>query len=105
MGGGYTGRLMVVDLSRSEIAVEEYPQSFADDYLGGFGVNNRLFREYSNPGTESFSPENPVILGAGPMVGTIVPGASRVMANSRLPLKMQSLSSRTIKGSISSDGY
>ena len=55
MGGGYTGRLMVVDLSRSEIAVEEYPQSFADDYLGGFGVNNRLFRDYSNHGTESFS--------------------------------------------------
>jgi aldehyde:ferredoxin oxidoreductase len=86
MEGGYTGRLMVADLSRSEISVEYYPESFAGDYLGGFGVNNRLFQEYSNPGTQPLSPENPVILGAGPMVGTMVPGASRVMANSRFPL-------------------
>lgn len=86
MEGGYAGRLLILDLSRGETAVEEYPRSFAEDYLGGFGVNNRLFREYSTPGTDPLSPRNPVILGAGPMVGTIVPGASRVMANSRLPL-------------------
>jgi aldehyde:ferredoxin oxidoreductase len=86
MRGGYSGRLLTVDLDRRESSVERYPEEFAFDFLGGFGVNNRLFEKLSRPGTDPLSPENPVILGAGPLVGTPVPGASRVMANSRLPL-------------------
>ncbi|MDY6793767.1 MAG: aldehyde ferredoxin oxidoreductase N-terminal domain-containing protein [Actinomycetota bacterium] len=86
MGGGYTGRIMIVDLGRNEVTTEEYPAGYAHDYLGGFGVNNRLYSDYSRPGVEPLSADNPVILGAGPMVGTPVPGSSRVMANSRLPL-------------------
>jgi len=86
MGGGYTGHLMVVDLTHGEVSVERYPDNFAEDFLGGFGVNNRLVSEFSRPGTDPLSAENPVILGAGPLVGTAVPGSSRVMANSCLPL-------------------
>lgn len=86
MEGGYAGRMMVVDLARGEAHAEPYPFGFARDFLGGFGANNRLFLERSRPGTDPLSPDNPVILGAGPLVGTPVPGASRVMANTRLPL-------------------
>ena len=86
MEGGYSGRVMVVDLAAGEVSIERYPEDFAKDFLGGFGANNRLFSEYSHPGTDPLAPENPVILGAGPLVGTMVPGASRFMANARLPL-------------------
>ncbi len=86
MEGGYSGNLMVIDLDREEGTRERYPEEYAHDYLGGFGVNNRLFTDYSRPGVDPLSPGNPVILGAGPLVGTVVPGASRVMANARLPL-------------------
>ncbi|NPV59492.1 MAG: hypothetical protein HPY75_07500 [Actinobacteria bacterium] len=86
MQGGYTGKLMEVDLTKGTASVVGCPEGYAADYLGGFGVNNRLFLDYSRPGTDPLSPENPVILGAGPLVGAPVPGASRVMANARLPL-------------------
>ena len=86
MEGGYTGRLLAVELESGETSAVEYPRSFAEDYLGGFGVNNRLCMELCRPGTDPFSPDNPVVLGAGPLVGTAVPGASRVMANARFPL-------------------
>jgi len=49
-------------------------------FVGGFGVNSVLFYEFSTPGTNPLDPENPIILGAGPLVGTLVPGASRIMA-------------------------
>ncbi len=86
MEGGYAGRLMAVDLTSGEVSCGNYPDSCALDFLGGFGANNRLFREYSSPGTDPLAAGNPVVLGAGPFVGTMVPGASRVMANARLPL-------------------
>lgn len=84
--GGYTGRLLRVDLSRGESSVEKYPTDVAFGFLGGFGANNRLFGEFYRAGTEPLSGDNPLLLGAGPFVGTAVPGSSRVMANSRLPL-------------------
>ena len=84
--GGYTRRMLTVELGSGEVRAEEYPPSLAEEYLGGFGVNNRLCMDLCRPGTDPFSPENPVVLGAGPLVGTAVPGASRVMANARLPL-------------------
>jgi aldehyde:ferredoxin oxidoreductase len=84
--GGYTGSILVVDLSAERFSVERLPDSATEDYLGGFGANNRLFAEFSRPGTDPLSPDNPVVLGAGPLVGTSVPGAARVMANARLPL-------------------
>ena len=52
MEGGYTGRLMVADLTRGTTGVEAYPEEFAGDLLGGFGVNNRLFTDYSEAGTD-----------------------------------------------------
>ncbi len=84
--GGYTGRLLRVDLGTREVVAEDCRLSCSREYLGGFGSNNRLCMELCRPGTDPLSPENPVVLGAGPLVGTAVPGASRVMANARLPL-------------------
>jgi len=84
--GGCTGRLLIIDLDRGRVSTERLPAGAAERYIGGFGVNNLLFGQYSRPGTEPLSPENPIVLGAGPLVGTAVYGASRVMANSRLPL-------------------
>ncbi|MDI6875113.1 aldehyde ferredoxin oxidoreductase N-terminal domain-containing protein [Candidatus Solincola sp.] len=86
MPGGYAGRILEVDLGRREVKASDLPSSYEQAYLGGFGINNRLFLDHSRPGTDPLSPENPLILGAGPFVGTLVPGASRVMANARFPL-------------------
>ncbi len=86
MSGGWTGRLLEVDLGGPSHSVERYPLELAERYLGGFGANNGLFDRFYSPGTEPLSPGNPILLGAGPFVGTPIPGSSRVMAHSRLPL-------------------
>ncbi|MFH1150799.1 MAG: aldehyde ferredoxin oxidoreductase N-terminal domain-containing protein [Actinomycetota bacterium] len=86
MYGGWTGRLLEVDLDGPADSVVEYPRESAERFLGGFGANNSLFDRFYDSGTEPLSPGNPILLGAGPFVGTKVPGSSRIMANSRLPL-------------------
>jgi aldehyde:ferredoxin oxidoreductase len=77
--------MMLIDLAKGKAAVEDYPREYAQDYLGGFGANNRIFEEFYRPCTDPFSPDNPLIFGAGPLVGTFVPGASRVMVNTKVP--------------------
>lgn len=83
---GYSGKILMVDLDGGSFTIEPLPQEWCEEFLGGFGVNNRLCLEIIKPGTDPLSPDNPVVLGAGPLVGTLAPGASRVMANSRFPL-------------------
>jgi aldehyde:ferredoxin oxidoreductase len=84
--GGYSGGLLVIDLGKERVSADRYPAEAAERYIGGFGVNNSLFTQFFRPGTEPFSPDNPIVLGVGPLVGTAVFGASRVIANSCLPL-------------------
>jgi aldehyde:ferredoxin oxidoreductase len=86
MSSGWTGRLLEVDLDGPSHSVRDYPGETSERFLGGFGANNSLFESLFRPGTEPFSPQNPILFGAGPFVGTPVPGSSRIMANSRLPL-------------------
>jgi aldehyde:ferredoxin oxidoreductase len=86
MEGGFTGRGLVIHLDREEAEDWAYPREYPRLYLGGFGVNNKIFEDWSEPGAHPLSPGNPVVLGAGPFVGTLVPGSARVMATSRLPL-------------------
>lgn len=86
MRGGFTGKLLEVDLGSESFQVLDYPETAALDLLGGFGACNRLFAERSTPGTDPLGPANPVIFGAGPLVGTPAPGAARVMATTRMPL-------------------
>ncbi|MHB8895003.1 MAG: aldehyde ferredoxin oxidoreductase N-terminal domain-containing protein, partial [Candidatus Geothermincolia bacterium] len=86
MRGGWTGRLLEVDLDGPADSVVDYPRETAERFLGGFGANNSLFGLFYNAGTQPLSPGNPILFGAGPFVGTTVPGSSRIMATSRMPL-------------------
>ncbi|MDY6880213.1 MAG: aldehyde ferredoxin oxidoreductase N-terminal domain-containing protein [Desulfatiglans sp.] len=83
---GYAGRVLYVDLSSGKVNVEPLDMDMAKEFLGGFGVNNRLAYDNIEPGEDTLSPKNPVILGAGPLVGTMAPGAVRIMGATKFPL-------------------
>ena len=83
---GYAGKILFVDLSSGEIRKEPLDTTEAEMYLGGLGINNRLAYDLIEPGRDALSPENPIILGAGPLIGTMVPGASRLIGTAKFPL-------------------
>jgi len=83
---GYMGKILYVDLHSGELAIEELDPKDAYSSLGGMGVNTKLMEKNYAPGTEPLSPENPVIIGSGPFVGTGVQGASKTVATTRFPL-------------------
>jgi aldehyde:ferredoxin oxidoreductase len=77
---GYMGKILHVDLSSEKFEVEKLEPDAARAYLGGLGLNAWLMEKSYKTGTEPLSPDNPIILGAGPLVATGTPGAAKIVA-------------------------
>ncbi|ACL04460.1 Aldehyde ferredoxin oxidoreductase [Desulfatibacillum aliphaticivorans] len=82
---GFAGNVLYVDLSAGELESRPLSRDLCEQYLGGLGGCIRLAYENIVPGTEPLAPENPIIVGAGTLVGTSVPASSRVYGMTRLP--------------------
>lgn len=85
---GWRGVILRVDLTEGTIRKEELSDHLKRDYTGGAGINARLFFDmvHTNPDLDPLSPENPLIFGAGPIVGTAFPCATRYTVTSKSPL-------------------
>jgi len=70
---GYAGRMLIVDLTTGKTTVEPLNEDYAKKYIGGIGLGMRLLFDYSKPGADPFSPDNPLILTTGPISGTMWP--------------------------------
>ena len=81
MPHGRTGTTCFVDLTTESIRTVK--SESAPDMIGGRGGNQRLLFDLQPEGSEAFDPQNPLILGAGPLVGTMVPGACRLAVDFR----------------------
>ncbi len=77
MLGGYAGSILKVDLGTGNIDIVPLTPELAKQFIGGAGVNARLAWDYVRPGAHPLSPQNALILGAGPLVGTLAPGAGK----------------------------
>ena len=82
---GFAGKVLHVDLSKSEARVSSVGRDVFEEFIGGFGLCVKLISDAIPPGATPFSPENPIVIGAGPLVGTDVPAASRLYAFTKLP--------------------
>jgi len=70
---GYAGRVLHVDMTTGKTSVEPLNEEYAKKYIGGIGLGMRMLHDHSKPGTDPFSPENPLILTTGPISGTMWP--------------------------------
>lgn len=80
----------MINLSTGEIQTSTTPDALLRAYLGGRGLNMAYLRHYlrqhSDPrSVDALSPENPLIVGAGLMTGTISPNAARFNVSARSP--------------------
>jgi len=84
-GGGFAGWVLDVDLTSGRIAKHALDMSLVEDFIGGFGLTIRLAYDAIRPGFDALSPDNPIVMGVGPLVGTSLPATSRVYAVTKLP--------------------
>lgn len=83
---GYAGQYLYVDLTDRKVEQRPIDKSIFQKFIGGMGINLKLMQENSVPEANEFSPENVVVIGTGPLVGTLVPGSSKMFATTKYPL-------------------
>jgi len=83
---GYAGSILFVNLTTSKIKKEPLDLEIARNFIGGFGINTKLGYDLIKPGIDPLSADNKIIIGAGPFVGTNIPGSARVCSLTKLPV-------------------
>jgi len=81
MPQGHTGKMLWVDLTAGRWRIEA--QDPDPNFFGGRGLNQRRLFELQPEGKDGLDPQSPILLSAGPLVGTLVPGACRLAVDFR----------------------
>ncbi|GAB4270205.1 MAG: aldehyde ferredoxin oxidoreductase [Deferrisomatales bacterium] len=85
--GGYAGAILHVDLDREEAGTRPLPEAWVGPLRGGAAINAALAWEALPPGGDPYAPDNRVIFGLGPLVGTATPGAGKGNVTTRSPVQ------------------
>ncbi|MBL7080890.1 aldehyde ferredoxin oxidoreductase family protein [Candidatus Bathyarchaeota archaeon] len=83
--GGYTGKVLRIDLTKGVSKVTELERVLARAFLGGRGFNAKRLYDEIPPGTDPLGPENNLYFATGPLVGTSFPTASRFNISAKSP--------------------
>jgi len=86
MYGGYTGKILWVNLSDSKVTARDWDKEWAKKYIGGVGLAAKIIWDETNADTAPFSADNPLVFMTGPVTGTRVPTSGRWIVASLSPL-------------------
>lgn len=91
--GGYTGKILNIDLSSGAVLEQEVSDRLREQYLGSKGLATRLLYDITPAGVDPLSPDNVLIVNTGPLVGSGAPCSSRFNVTTKSPLTGAVLSS------------
>jgi len=81
---GWAGTILKINLTDRKFE-KEPTERYAREFLGGKGINAKLLWDEVGPEVKPLDPENRLIFGVGPLVGTLVPGSCRCSVTSKSP--------------------
>ncbi len=77
-------KIAFIDLTAEKIKVKPIPVALRRKFLGGRGINMHLLSRHYTPSLDPFSPDNPLIFGAGLLTGCLSFG-SRLSITAKSP--------------------
>jgi aldehyde:ferredoxin oxidoreductase len=85
--GGYTDRILRVDLGKPEITIQKLPPDFKNKYIGGRGYALKLIWDGTTQETRYDSPENILVMSSGPLGNEpAFPGTGKFIVGTISPL-------------------
>ncbi len=70
---GWTGKVLWVDLTDREVSKVPTSDFEPEKFIGGIGLNTRIFWELGSPKVSAFNPANPLLISIGPLTGASGP--------------------------------
>jgi len=86
MGYGFTGKILLVNLTDAEILVEEPAEEFYRKYLGGPGIGLYYLLKDNKCNINPLGPDNTLIFAPGLLTGTNAPCVPRYTVMAKSPL-------------------
>ena len=83
---GYTGKVLIVDLSAKETHDEPLNEKYARQFIGGAGLSCRYLYDMVDITTAPLGPDNPLVFMNGLLTGTSAPSTCRWVVAARSPL-------------------
>lgn len=74
---GYAGRILRINLNSGAVYTEP-TSKYAREWIGGSGFGIKILYDELRPWTTPYEPANKLIFGAGPLTGTMAPGANKM---------------------------
>ena len=84
MVGGYTGKILEVDLTNSKVRTLSLDYDDARKFLGGRGLMNKLLWDRLTPMTQGFDESNQIMFFTGPLTGLL--SGNRTLIRFKSPL-------------------
>ena len=83
---GYQGKILIIDLSSKKYEKKILDKNLAQTYIGSIGINAKLLFDHIDPHADPLSPDNALIFGVGPLVGSGLPASSRMAVTTKSPI-------------------
>jgi len=83
---GYAGNVLEIDITNRKIKKFSIEKEESKKYIGGTGEGFKLALKYFKKGEDAFSPDNPIIISAGVLVGTKAHASPKFTAITKFPL-------------------
>ncbi len=83
---GFVGKALKIDLTAGDIEKIPLDEDLARKYLGALGINTKLLFDLTKAGIDPLGPENVLVFGTGPLVGTFMPTASKTDVSAKSPI-------------------
>ena len=83
--GGYTGKILRINLTDQLSTIEDLPYEMAVNYMGGSGFGIKYIYDEVDAEIDPLGPENKLVFAPGPFTGTDIPCASRMAITAKSP--------------------
>jgi len=77
MSGGYTGKILIVDLKNQSYHAEKTNLNDANSFIGAKGLGAKILFDRLKKGTNPLSPDNILMFTTGPLTGTLAQTSGR----------------------------
>jgi aldehyde:ferredoxin oxidoreductase len=83
---GWTGKILRVNLSKSNYTVEDLSPALAKQFIGGRGLATKILFDEGIAPVDPLSPENKLVFAVGPLTATKAVSSGRYMVVTKSPL-------------------